>query len=104
MMGLAGGAGVLGVGVFFVCFLFFWPVGFVVFFFFASTQREMTATCCWLHVREAAKAGGLVKWTAKQTEGMGGIKLSNSCNVGMLRSNKKDPVCFYSQSVHYTPA
>jgi len=27
------------------------------------------------------KAGDLAKWTAKQTEGIGGIKLSNNCNV-----------------------
>lgn len=41
---------------------------------------------------------------SKKPEGIRGIKLSNNCNVGMLHSNYRDPLCFYGQGGHYIPA
>lgn len=37
-----------------------------------------------------------------KTEGIGGIKLSNNCDVGMLHSNNKDPLFLESEWALHT--
>jgi len=74
--------------------------------YFLGEEVAIHCTWRWQHPAEWQQSWTGWWWSkvGSKTEGTGGIKLSNNCTAGMLRSNNWDPLWFYSQSVGFVQA
>lgn len=74
--------------------------------YFLGEEVAIHCTWRWQHPAEWQQSWTGWWWSkvGSKTEGTRGIKLSNNCTAGMLRSNNWDPLWFYSQSVGFVQA